>query len=247
MAPPRILIVEDESVIATKLAAALRREGFAPRTASSAAAALAELADYRPHVVVLDVMLPDGDGRDLCRSIRRQSDVPIILATARTEPVDRVVGLEIGADDYVVKPYSSREMAARIRAVLRRAAAPEAGGGMRVGDVEIDPLVRAAVVRGTAVRLPARQFDLLHALMRNAGRVVRREELLDELWGGSWFGSGRTLDVHVARLREAIEPDPTSPRYITTIRGVGFRFATDEDLRVDPSPDVGHSARRRDA
>jgi two-component system response regulator RegX3 len=233
MKSPRVLIVEDEDAIARPLAGALRREGFTPLTAATAADGMHQFADWHPDVVVLDVMLPDGDGRDLCREIRARSAVPILMVTARGEPIDRVIGLELGADDYVVKPFSSRELAARIRTALRRSGGDEPGTVLEIGDVAVDPGPRTATIRGRRVRLPARQFDLLHVLMRHAGRVVRREELMDEVWGGDWFGSSKTLDVHVARLRERIEPDPAAPRYITTVRRVGFRFATDEDLAME--------------
>jgi two-component system, OmpR family, response regulator RegX3 len=226
MKAPRVLIVEDEDSIAAPLAAALRREGFTPRIAPSAAKALADFADWRPDAIVLDLMLPDRDGRDLCREIRARSGVPIVMVTARSDPVDRVVGLELGADDYVVKPFSSRELAARLRAVLRRATDDGHAGPIGIGKVVVDPAIRTVTIDGAAQQLPAREFDLLHLLMRNAGRVLRREDVMDELWGGDWFGSTKTLDVHVARLRDRIGDD----RYITTVRGVGFRFASEDDL-----------------
>ncbi len=226
MKAPRVLIVEDEASIAAPLAAALRREGFTPRVAPSAKRAMAEFEEWRPDAIVLDLMLPDGDGRDVCRELRARSGVPIVMVTARSDPVDRVVGLELGADDYVVKPFSSRELAARIRAVLRRAADVGDAAPIHIGTVALDPGVRIVFVDGVVQHLPAREFDLLHLLMRNAGRVLRREDIMDELWGGDWFGSSKTLDVHVGRLRDRLRDD----RYITTIRGVGFRFATDDDL-----------------
>jgi two-component system, OmpR family, response regulator RegX3 len=243
---PRVLIVEDEDAISRPLGSALRREGFVPRIAATAAEALALFAEWRPNVVALDLMLPDGDGRDLCRELRRRSDVPIVVVTARGELVDRVVGLELGADDYVVKPFSSRELAARLRAVLRRSSGRAPDGPLRVGDVEVDPPARSVTVRNRPVHLPARQFDLLLLLMRNAGRVCRREEILDELWGGDWFGSDRTLDAHVARLRDAIEPKSGAAVYIATVRGVGFRFATDDDLGARAAGSAGERAQRGD-
>ncbi|HXJ62551.1 MAG TPA: response regulator transcription factor, partial [Actinomycetota bacterium] len=205
-------------------------EGFVPRIASTASEARTAAAEWRPEAVVLDLVLPDGDGRDVCRELRATSDVPIVMLSARADLVDRVVGLELGADDYVVKPFSSRELVARLRTVLRRAGSTQPAEPLEIGGVAIDPATHTVTVRGTLEALPARQFDVLLLLMREAGRVVRRETLLEELWGGEWFGSGRTLDVHVARLRERIEEDSARPRYITTVRGVGFRFATDEDL-----------------
>ena len=230
---PRVLIVEDEEAIAGPLAAALRRNGFAPRIASTAATSKSDFETWRPHVIVLDLMLPDGDGRDVCRYVRARSDVPIIIVTAKDEPIDRVVGLELGADDYVVKPFSSRELAARIRAVLRRATVGEPAGRIEIGDILIDPTLREASVRGVRLQLPSREFELLLLLMQNSGRVLRREDIMDELWGGDWFGSTKTLDVHIGRLRHRIEAE-SAESYITTVRGVGFRFATEDDLVASP-------------
>ena len=230
MRASRVLIVEDERSIAGPLASSLRREGFTPRTASTATEGMDTLAEWRPDAVVLDLMLPDRDGRDVCREIRARSDVPILIITARGDPVDRVVGLELGADDYIVKPFSSRELAARLRAVLRRANGETHAGPIEIGEISLDPGTRSVSRRGKVLHLPAREFDLLHLLMRNAGRVMRREDVMDEVWGGDWFGSSKTLDVHVGRLRDKIEDDPGRPRYITTFRRVGLRFATEEDL-----------------
>jgi two-component system response regulator RegX3 len=242
-----VLVVEDEERIARPLAAALRRDGFVPRVAGTAAEALAAASEWRPDAVVLDLVLPDGDGRDVCRELRAGSSVPIVILSARSEEVDRVVGLELGADDYVVKPFSSKELAARLRTVVRRAGAADSSEAISIGDVTVEPASRTVRVRGRDEHLPARQFDLLLTLMRDAGRVVRRATLLDELWGGAWFRSDRTLDVHVARLRERIEPDPSTPRYILTVRGVGFRFATEDDLHasegVQPARGSGVSPR----
>jgi DNA-binding response OmpR family regulator len=224
-----VLVVEDEAAIAEPLLESLEREGFAPLLAASAGEAREQLGAQPPDAVLLDVMLPDGDGRDLCREIRRGSDVPIILVTARGDEVDRVVGLELGADDYVVKPFSASELAARIRAVLRRArGAPREL--IAVGDVELDGGSRSVRLRGEPLELSPREFDLLELLMRNAGRVVRREAIMDEVWDPNWFGSTKTLDVHVSWLRRKIEPDPAAPVYLSTVRGVGFRFAAPEDL-----------------
>lgn len=225
----RILVVEDESAISEPLAESLAREGFTVEVAASVAAAEQALRRGEPDLLLLDVMLPDGDGRDLCRQVRRGSDVPIVMLTARGEEIDRVVGLELGADDYVVKPFSARELAARIRAILRRGRPERRAEGIVVGQVRLEPAARRVTRGGTALELPPREFDLLHALMRRAGEVVRREELMEEVWDRNWFGSTKTLDVHVASLRKRIEDDPARPRYITTVRGVGFRFASPDD------------------
>jgi DNA-binding response OmpR family regulator len=172
-------------------------------------------------------MLPDGDGRDLCREVRRSSDVPIIMLTARGEEVDRIVGLELGADDYVVKPFSAGELVARIRAIQRRGrASAGARAPMIVGAVALDPSSRTVTKSGEPIELAAKEFDLLRMLMSRAGEVVGREEIMDEVWDPHWFGSTKTLDVHISWLRKKIENDPANPTYITTVRGVGFRFAS---------------------
>jgi DNA-binding response OmpR family regulator len=173
-------------------------------------------------------MLPDGDGRDLCRELRSTSDVPIVLLTARGADADRIVGLELGADDYVVKPFSAGELVARIRAILRRAERAPARHVVEIADLRLDLDARIVTLRGSSIPLAAREFDLLALLMRNAGSVVRREEIMDEVWDPHWFGSTKTLDVHIAWLRKKLGDDPAHPRYITTIRGVGFRFAGPE-------------------
>jgi DNA-binding response OmpR family regulator len=178
--------------------------------------------------MVLDVMLPAGDGRDLCRELRSTSDVPIVLLTARGADADRIVGLELGADDYVVKPFSAGELVARIRAILRRAERAPARHVVEIADLRLDLDARIVTLRGSSIPLAAREFDLLALLMRNAGTVVRREEIMDEVWDPHWFGSTKTLDVHIAWLRKKLGDDPAHPRYITTIRGVGFRFAGPE-------------------
>ena len=226
---PRILVVEDEAAIAEPLVESLDREGFEPEVAPGVGAAIASLDARQPDLVLLDVMLPDGDGRDLCRVIRSRSDVPIVMLTARGEEIDRVVGLELGADDYVVKPFSVRELAARIRAILRRGRGEVRREVIEVGAIRLDAASRSVSRAGQPVELAAREFDLLHMLMRHAGQVVRREEIMDEVWDEHWFGSTKTLDVHVSWLRKKIEDDPSAPRYITTVRGVGFRFAGPEE------------------
>jgi two-component system response regulator RegX3 len=227
---PRILVVEDEDAIAEPLAENLEREGFAAEVARSLKAARDAYRRQPPDLILLDVMLPDGDGRDLAREIREGSDVPIVMLTARGEEIDRVLGLELGADDYVVKPFSVRELAARIRAIMRRGRLTERRGAIHVGAIVLDPGSRTVTRSGRPVELAAREFDLLHLLMSNAGRVLRREEIMDEVWDPHWFGPTKTLDVHISWLRKKIEDDPSAPRYISTIRGVGFRFASNEDL-----------------
>jgi two-component system response regulator RegX3 len=233
-----ILMVEDEESITVPLAEALGREGFDTRLAGTVAAALEEARRTPPDLVLLDVMLPDGSGYDVCRELRRDSQVPIIMLTARGEETDRVVGLELGADDYVVKPFSAREVVARIRAVLRRSAAPpaEAGGGpVEVGGLRLDPDRRSVTLGGDELELTRREFELLELLMREAGSVVTRERLIDEVWDVNWFGSTKTLDVHVSSLRRKLGEDSADPRFIHTVRGVGFRFAGSDELSDGPA------------
>jgi len=224
----RILVVEDEPGIAEPLVAHLGREGFEATAVNTVADARARFEREPPALMVLDVMLPDGDGRDLCRELRSTSDVPIVLLTARGADADRIVGLELGADDYVVKPFSAGELVARIRAILRRAERAPARHVVEIADLRLDLDARIVTLRGSSIPLAAREFDLLALLMRNAGSVVRREEIMDEVWDPHWFGSTKTLDVHIAWLRKKLGDDPAHPRYITTIRGVGFRFAGPE-------------------
>jgi two-component system, OmpR family, response regulator RegX3 len=228
-----ILLVEDEESITTPLVEALRREGFDTAVSGTAGESLALADRVKPDLVLLDVMLPDGSGFDVCRELRARSRVPIIMLTARGEEADRVAGLELGADDYVVKPFSARELVARVRAVLRRAA--EAGerrveGATKIGDVSIDPGRRSVSFRGEELELSRKEFDLLRLLIENAGSVMTRERLIDEVWDTNWFGSTKTLDVHVSGLRKKLEDDPGSPRYIHTVRGVGFRFSTADEV-----------------
>lgn len=226
----RILVVEDEEAIAEPLAEHLEREGFAAEVVGTLAQASEAYRREQPDLILLDVMLPDGDGRDLAREIRKESDVPVIMLTARGEELDRVVGLELGADDYVVKPFSARELVARIRAVMRRGKLAERRGPIEIGELVLDPGARTLAKGGQPVELAAREFDLLHLLMANAGQVLRREQIMDEVWDPHWFGPTKTLDVHVSWLRKKIEDDPKTPRYITTVRGVGFRFAAPEEI-----------------
>jgi two-component system response regulator RegX3 len=227
-----ILLVEDEESITTPLAAALERDGFAAAVVRTAADAIEHGRRLAPDLVLLDLGLPDGSGFDVCRELRAASQVPIIILSARGEETDRVVGLELGADDYVVKPFSAREVVARIRAVLRRAGAPETPGGgpVELGELRLDPARRAVTLAGKPLELSRKEFDLLALLVREAGSVVSRERLIDEVWDVNWFGSTKTLDVHVSGLRRKLGDDPASPRYLHTVRGVGFRFADADEL-----------------
>jgi len=235
-APRIILLVEDEESIALPLAAALERDGYATRVTGSAPEAIALAAELQPDLVLLDVMLADGSGLDVLREVRRLSAVPVIMLTARGDETDRVVGLELGADDYVVKPFSARELIARIRAVLRRvpdgdgAPVPTAEPAHRVGGLTVDTAQRRASLDGEELALTRREFDLLALLVRNAGTVLTRERLIDEVWDTNWFGSTKTLDVHVSSLRKKLGDDAVDSRYVHTIRGVGFRFAAPDAL-----------------
>ena len=229
-----VLLVEDEESITVPLAEALERDGFDAVVAGTVADALELARSARPDLVLLDVMPPDGSGYDVCRELRRESRVPIIMLTARGEETDRVVGLELGADDYVVKPFSARELVARIRAVLRRAGSAEPGdddrGPLEVGHVRLDPDRRSATLGGAELDLTRREFELLELLMREAGSVVTRERLIEEVWDVNWFGSTKTLDVHVSSLRRKLGDDSSRPRFVHTVRGVGFRFAASDEL-----------------
>jgi two-component system, OmpR family, response regulator RegX3 len=231
-------MVEDETSITEPLAEALDREGFATRVAGTVADAIRAAEDEMPDLVLLDVMLPDGSGYDVARTLRERSKVPIIMLTARGEETDRIVGLELGADDYIVKPFSAREVAARIRAVLRRAGdagaasapAREKQAALDVGPVRVEPGRRAASVDGVGLDLTRKEFELLELLVREAGSVISRERLIDEVWDVNWFGSTKTLDVHVSSLRRKLGDDSANPRFIHTVRGVGFRFASADEL-----------------
>jgi two-component system, OmpR family, response regulator RegX3 len=230
---PSVLLVEDEQSISEPFAHALTRGGFRTTVARTGAEAFALMATVDPDVVLLDLALPDADGRDVCRRLRRESDVPIIMVTASGTVTDRVVGLELGADDYVVKPFASGEVIARIRAVLRRGrASPARGSGeVTVQDLRIDPGARRAWRSGDELELTRKEFDLLFRLARDAGRVVDRESLMSDVWDMNWFGSTKTLDVHIAWLRRKLGDDPAAPRYIHTVRGVGFRLADAQETR----------------
>jgi two-component system, OmpR family, response regulator RegX3 len=226
--PPTILVVDDEPSYRDALAVSLRREGFLVQVASDGFEALERFDTYRPELVLLDVMLPRMSGIDVCRELRARSRVPIIMVTARDAEIDTVVGLEVGADDYVTKPFRLRELVARIRAALRRAPRPEAeeqaAEAIEVGDVRLDPERHEVYVRDEAVQLALKEFDLLELLLANAGRVLTRDVLMDRVWGLSYVGDTKTLDVHIKRLRAKIETDPGSPTRITTIRGLGYRY-----------------------
>jgi len=222
---PTVLVIEDEPSIAEPFARALLRGGFRPTVARTGAEALRCVQSHAPDVVLLDLALPDADGRDVCRQIRSGSDVPIIMITASGSVTDRVVGLELGADDYVVKPFAVGEVIARIRAVLRRGRVPHAGEPrVEVGELSIDPAARRAFLRGRELDLTRKEFDLLYRLGREPGRVVTRETLMSDVWDENWFGSTKTLDVHIGWLRRKLADDPSEPRYIHTVRGVGFRL-----------------------
>jgi two-component system response regulator RegX3 len=230
----KVLMVEDEESITVPLAEALDREGFDTQVTGTVREALELTERALPDLVLLDVMLPDGSGYDVCLRLRERSRVPIIMLTARGEETDRVVGLELGADDYVVKPFSARELAARIRAVLRRAdagAPADRQGPLEVGPLRLDPDRRSASLAGDGLELTRKEFELLELLLREAGNVVSRERLIDEVWDVNWFGSTKTLDVHVSSLRRKLGDDSADPRFIHTVRGVGFRFAAAEELR----------------
>jgi len=230
----RVLVVEDERPIAEPLADALRREGFEVELAATAAEGLDAFSAREPDIVLLDVMLPDGDGRDVLRQIRRAGRTPVVVLSARGEEMDRVLGLELGADDYVTKPFSAAELVARMRAVLRRSAeapAAEPGGILACGDVAMNLDMRAVTREEEPVELTVKEFELLRVLLQNAGRLVRRGDLVTEVWDENWFGSTKTLDVHVSSLRKKLGDDPASPRYIHTVRGVGFRFSAADELQ----------------
>jgi DNA-binding response OmpR family regulator len=233
---PRILVVEDEEAISEPLAEHLVREGFAPEVTATIEHATEAWRRESPDLILLDVMLPDGDGRDLCREIRKESDVPIIMLTARGEEIDRIVGLELGADDYVVKPFSAGELVARMRAIMRRGRATARKGPITVGSLVLDPAARTVTKQGQLLDLAAKEFDLLHMLMANAGEVLKREEIMDEVWDPHWFGPTKTLDVHISWLRKKIEDDHSNPRFITTVRGVGFRFASPDEAVESAAP-----------
>ena len=227
---PRVMLVEDEEAFIEALQVGLAREGFELVVARDGAEALANFDEWSPDIMLLDVMLPKVSGTDVCREIRKKSQVPIIIVSAKGSEVDAVVGLEVGADDYIVKPYRLRELVARMRAVMRRSSLTETEiddvgyGAIRVGDVTIDPERHVVTIRDEVVKLPLKEFELLYVLMVNAGKVMTRENLIDRVWGSDYFGDTKTLDVHIKRLRSKVESDPANPVNIVTIRGLGYKY-----------------------
>ena len=225
----RVLIVEDEENLLTALRYSLEREGFSTSTATDGEQALEAARSGNPDAVILDIMLPKLDGLEVCRILRRERDVPILMLTAKGEEIDRVVGLELGADDYITKPFSMRELVARVRAVLRRSGSTDARSSraaevLRSGDLELNRASHTVTLGGQPVSLKPREFDLLALLVANRGRAFTRDEVLERLWGHDYIGDARTVDVHVRWLRQKIEPEPANPTRIITVRGVGYRF-----------------------
>jgi two-component system response regulator RegX3 len=222
----RVLIVEDEESFADPLAFLLRKEGFTAALAGTGQEALEEFDRNGADIVLLDLMLPGMSGTDVCKALRQRSAVPVIMVTARDSEIDKVVGLELGADDYVTKPYSARELIARIRAVLRRGGESEEllPQVLEAGPVRMDVERHVVTVDGAEVSLPLKEFDLLEYLLRNVGRVLTRGQLIDRVWGADYVGDTKTLDVHVKRLRSKIEPDPSAPQHLVTVRGLGYKF-----------------------
>jgi two-component system, OmpR family, response regulator RegX3 len=223
----RVLVVEDEESFSDALSYMLRKEGFEVAVAETGTHALTEFDRNGADIVLLDLMLPEMSGTEVCRQLRQKSAVPIIMVTARDSEIDKVVGLEIGADDYITKPYSPRELVARVRAVLRRNS-PEvtetSAQTLTAGPVRMDVERHVVTVSGDSVALPLKEFELLELLLRNAGRVLTRGQLIDRVWGADYVGDTKTLDVHVKRLRSKIEPEPSNPRFIVTVRGLGYKF-----------------------
>ena len=226
---PTVFIVEDEDAFIEALDIGLQREGFRVEIARDGAEALLNFESVKPDIILLDVMLPKVSGTDVCKEIRKKSQVPIIMVSAKGTEIDTVVGLEVGADDYIVKPYRIRELVARVRAALRRSTVGADGelgssSGVTVGDISIDPDQHIVTVRGKLTKLPLKEFELLYVLMANAGRVMTRDTLIDRVWGSDYYGDTKTLDVHIKRLRSKVEVDPGSPVAILTIRGLGYKF-----------------------
>jgi len=224
----RVLVVDDEPMVVEVVERYLQRDGFEVATASDGEKGLSLARSWAPELVVLDLMLPRIDGLEICRALRREGNVPIVMLTARGEETDRIVGLELGADDYVVKPFSPRELVARIKAVLRRAtgdgAKDEMGDALRFPGLLINPRTRVVEVNGVAATLTAKEFDLLYFLASHAGQVFTREQLMNDVWDYTFAGDASTVTVHIRRLREKVEPDPMRPRFVKTVWGVGYKF-----------------------
>jgi two-component system response regulator RegX3 len=224
---PKVLLVEDEAALAESISYNLLREGFGVVTAADGEQALAQFRTERPALVILDLMLPKMSGLDVCRAIRRESQVPILILTAKDAESDKVAGLELGADDYVTKPFSMRELISRVRAHLRRsemALVADTDGRLVGGPVEVDPVRHEALARGKPVPLTPKEFDLLETLIARKGRLLTRQFLIAEVWGADYFGDTKTLDVHIKRLRQKLEEDPHRPAHIVTVRGLGYKF-----------------------
>ncbi len=222
-----VLVVEDEDSISDALSYLLRKEGYDVTVAADGDSALAEYDRTGHDLVLLDLMLPGTSGTEVCRALRARSTVPVIMVTAKDSEVDKVVGLELGADDYVTKPFSSRELVARVRAVLRRSTDSgdaDSGAVIEAGPVRMDVDRHVVTINGETAKLPLKEFELLELLLRNAGRVLTRGQLIDRVWGADYVGDTKTLDVHVKRLRAKVEPDPTAPRHIVTVRGLGYKL-----------------------
>ena len=229
----RILLVDDEPLITDSLSYSLQREGYEVKSARDGLSAIQAIQDFQPDLIVLDLMLPDISGLEVCRRLRATSTTPVIMLTARGEEIDRVLGLEVGADDYLAKPFSFRELLARIRAILRRVELDRQASQMQamvLRQLSLDPTSRRVFKGDQELQLSAREFELLAILMKNAGRALSRDELLAQVWGEEWIGDPRTLDVHVRWLRLKVEDDPAIPQYIQTVRGYGYRFAGPEEL-----------------
>jgi len=227
---PTVLVIDDEESFIEALQVGLKREGFRIEVARDGAEALSVFDSVRPDAVLLDVMLPKVSGTDVCGEIRKKSSVPIIMVSAKGSEIDTVVGLEVGADDYIVKPYRLRELVARLRAALRRGELSKSDddtsgvGSVSIGSISIDPDQHVVTIRGQVTKLPLKEFELLYLLMANAGRVMTRETLIDRVWGTDYYGDTKTLDVHIKRLRAKIEQEPAEPKLVVTIRGLGYKY-----------------------
>jgi DNA-binding response OmpR family regulator len=223
--PEKILIVDDEKPVVEGLTFSLRKEGYATIAAYDGEQALAKARNEKPDLIILDLMLPKVSGLEVCRALRRDSTIPILMLTAKGGETDKVVGFELGADDYVVKPFSTREVVSRVKALLRRASGPvEEDQRIEVGDVDIDLGRREVRARGKLVELAPKEFELLELLARRRGRAVRRDLILEQIWGPDFFGDERTLDVHIRRIREKIEKDPSRPKHVLTVRSFGYKL-----------------------